>query len=104
MDEFFEIRVSGLRQQDLYKVSKTGADGLKAAEVLSVISDRAHELIQKQYDLLNGEIIPQLSKSGIDFLSEGDWTERQKRWLRTYFNRELKPIITPLGLDPAHPK
>ena len=103
LDEFFEIRVSGLRQQDLYKVSKTGADGLKVEEVLSVISDRAHELIQNQYDLLNSEIIPKLSTRGIDFLSEGDWTERQKRWLRTYFNRELKPIITPLGLDPAHP-
>ena len=48
LDEFFEIRVSGLRQQDLYKVSKTGADGLKAEEVLSVISDLGHELIQNQ--------------------------------------------------------
>ena len=83
LDEFFEIRVAGLRQQDLYKVSKTGPDGLKAEEVLAVISDQAHELIQKQYDLLNGEIIPELSTSGIEFLSEGDWTEKQRRWLRT---------------------
>ena len=67
LDEFFEIRVSGLRQQDLYKVSKTGADGLKAAKVLAVISDRAHELIQNQYDLLNGEILPNCQRAVLTF-------------------------------------
>jgi polyphosphate kinase len=103
MDEFFEIRVAGLKQQVEYGTGQRGPDGLSPSEQLSQISKTAHELVAEQYDVLNTHILPALSQADIHILLSGDWNQKQKDWIKNYFNRELLPVLSPVGLDPAHP-
>ncbi len=103
MDEFFEIRVAGLKQQVEYGSGQRGADGLSPAEQLSRISKTAHELVEEQYEVLNKQILPALAEADICILLSKDWNQKQKEWIKNYFNRELLPVLSPVGLDPAHP-
>ncbi|MBU0751454.1 MAG: polyphosphate kinase 1 [Gammaproteobacteria bacterium] len=103
MDEFFEIRVAGLKEQIKMRSQVAGADGMTAQEVFSRVKVEAHELIAAQYELFNGTILPALEKEGIVFLRRNLWTEEQSAWIRDYFFREVMPVLTPIGLDPAHP-
>jgi len=103
MDEFFEIRVSGLRARAQSVVSSEGVDGLTPNIALEKISERAHSLVEQQYQILNDEVMPGLSDHGIRFLARSEWTEEQKKWLKSYFKREVLPILTPIRLDPTHP-
>ena len=103
LDEFFEIRVAGLKQQEAYGATQRGPDNYSPTEQLQRISSRAHELADEQYRIFNDELVPALSLQGIRFLDQADWNERQRTWLKRYFNRELAPILSPVGLDPAHP-
>ncbi|MDR1935102.1 MAG: polyphosphate kinase 1 [Candidatus Accumulibacter sp.] len=103
LDEFFEIRVAGLREQvKLHSVSLT-PDGLSAQGALESISREAHAMVEEQYALLNREILPGLAAKGIAFLRRGAWDEAQFEWIRDYFFREVMPVLTPIGLDPSHP-
>jgi len=102
LDEFFEIRVAGLREQIKYKAAP-GAEGLPIKEVFSEVSRQTHDLVRHQYHLLNHEILPALSHEGICFLRRGDWNDAQRAWARDYFRREILPVLTPIGLDPSHP-
>jgi len=103
MDEFFEIRVSGLMARANTPYAADGADGMPPAAALEKISERAHKLIELQYQTLNEEVMPQLAENGVRFLERKDWNEAQQKWLKTYFKREVLPILTPIRLDPAHP-
>ncbi|MDR0781558.1 MAG: RNA degradosome polyphosphate kinase, partial [Pseudomonadales bacterium] len=103
MDEFFEIRVAGLKQQVEYGTSQRGPDGLSPSEQLSKISKTAHHLVAEQYAVLNEQILPALMHAGIHIPLSVDWNQKQKDWIKNYFNRELLPILSPVGLDPAHP-
>ncbi len=104
VDEFFEIRVSALKQQlKLATVGGIGPDGLSVLETLHRVRTRALELVDAQYELWNKTLRPQLRKSGIRFLMRDEWNARQRRWLQTYFEDEISPVLSPLGLDPAHP-
>ncbi len=103
LDEFFEIRVSGLKQMQAVGATQRGPDNFSPAEQLERISHLAHEIVDEQYRVLNDVLFPLLEAEGIRFLKRGEWNGRQERWLRTYFNQELAPILTPIGLDPAHP-
>jgi polyphosphate kinase len=103
MDEFFEVRVAGLIQRAELGVAPTEPDGLSPGETLAAIAQRAHELVAEQYRVLNQELLPALEAQGIRFVRRGDWNESQLRWLRRYFEEELLPILSPIGLDPAHP-
>ncbi|WP_440995501.1 polyphosphate kinase 1 [Arhodomonas sp. SL1] len=103
LDEFFEIRVAGLKQALEMGASQTGPDNRSVQEVLREIGSRAHEIVALQYELLNEELIPALNDTGIHFLRRGEWTPEQATWVREYFYRSLLPILSPLGLDPAHP-
>ncbi|GAB4352383.1 MAG: polyphosphate kinase 1 [Gammaproteobacteria bacterium] len=103
MDEFFEIRVSGLIQQVEYGSVQAGPDGLSPQEQLERISARAHELVAEQYRVLNEELIPALQDENIRFTKRAQWNDRLREWTRRHFNRELLPVLTPIGLDPAHP-
>ena len=103
MDEFFEIRVAGLRQAREMGVGAGGADNRTPQQVLREISERAHDLVEEQYRLLNDEVTPALAEAGIRFLRRNEWTPAQQKWIRGYFETELLPILSPLGLDPAHP-
>lgn len=103
MDEFFEIRAAGLRQQIKYGRETLGSDGMMPEQVLSEISRVAHEYIREQYDILNNVLIPEMEQENIHFVRRREWTEAQAEWVRRYFNEEIFPVVSPIGLDPSHP-
>ena len=103
LDEFFEVRVAGLIQRAELGSTQAGPDNMSPVEILNAISERAHQIVDEQYMVLNDIIFPELEKQGINFIRRADWNESQENWLRNYFREELSPILSPLGLDPAHP-
>ena len=103
MDEFFEIRVAGLKQQVKYGSVQAGPDNLTPLEVLKRISEIARDLVNEQYRLLNEALIPELAGEKIRILRRATWKPKISRWVKRYFNRELLPVLSPIGLDPAHP-
>jgi polyphosphate kinase len=103
MDEFFEIRVSGLKALAQSNVAGDGVDGMSALAALEKISRRAHRMVDLQYQTLNEDIMPALKEHGIEFLTEEQWNDSQRKWLKNYFKRDVLPILTPIRLDPAHP-
>lgn len=103
LDEFFEIRVSGLKQQVLHNIETRGPDDLSPRDQLDIIADQAHQLVEKQYELFNNVLVPELEKESIRFVRRTHWDTAQAEWIKNYFHRELLPVLSPLGLDPAHP-
>src|SRR3954449_7140296 len=103
LDEFFEIRLSGVKEQIKMGAAAAGADGLTPLEVFRQVAARAQGIVERQYRLLNEEILPALAKERIRFLRRAEWTPGQQEWIRDYFFREMMPVLTPIGLDPAHP-
>ncbi len=103
LDEFFEIRVSGLMHRAALEPMSSGPDGLSPEKALEQIAEEAHRLVEEQYRVLNEELLPELAEEGIRFLKRSQWDDRQAAWIRRYFISELAPILSPLGLDPAHP-
>ena len=103
LDEFFEVRVAVLREQTGLSELRTGPDAMPPAEVLTRIRERALTLVKAQYDFWNATLLPELEREGIRFSKRDNWTVKQKRWLQGYFRNEILPVLSPLGLDPAHP-
>ncbi len=103
LDEFFEIRVAGLKEQIKLGGIATSADGLTAQQTLKLVLEQTHQLIEHQYQLFNTDIIPALAEQGIKFLRRIQWNEAQQAWVKDFFFREVMPVLTPIGLDPAHP-
>ena len=103
LDEFFEIRVAGLMEQIKLGGIAASADGLTARQTLQLVREQAHQLIERQYQLFNKDIIPALAGQGVKFLRRTKWNEAQKAWVKDFFFREVIPVLTPIGLDPAHP-
>ncbi len=103
LDEFFEIRVSGQKQKLVMESVQAGPDNMSASETLEHISRCAHDLVDEQYRVLNEVLIPLLDKENIRFIKRGDWNTKQAKWVKDYFENELMPVLSPLGLDPAHP-
>jgi polyphosphate kinase len=103
LDEFFEIRVSGLMQRAEITAAPAGPDMAAPRDLLREISLRAHELVAEQYRLLNEDVIPQLDREGIRFVRRNSWNAAQREWLREYFDREIEPVLSPVSLDPARP-
>ncbi|WP_269913426.1 polyphosphate kinase 1 [Acinetobacter sp. HY1485] len=104
LDEFFEIRVAGVLEQltTLGNESYT-PDGLTPKQVLEQISKTTHEAIERQYRILNEEILPKLREEDICFLRRGELTPAQSQWVKKYFQEQVAPVLTPISLDPAHP-
>ncbi|MCC7258714.1 MAG: polyphosphate kinase 1 [Gammaproteobacteria bacterium] len=103
LDEFFEIRVSGVMQRAEVAGGPTGPDLMTPCELLREIGLRAHELVAAQYRVLNDEVIPALRAEGIRFARRSTWNASQREWLRDYFTREIEPVLSPMSLDPARP-
>jgi len=103
LDEFFEIRVSGLHAEIEAGSPAIGPDRMDAKLVFPQVSKEAHELVAMQYHLLNEEILPGLAAEGIRFLRRPEFAAAQVEWIKAYFFREVMPVLTPIGLDPAHP-
>lgn len=102
LDEFFEIRAATVRQAQDFGMP-LAADGIPHATLLKRIHDRAADLVDAQYRCWNEVLRPTLSENGVRVLHRQHWTARQTRWLRAYFRDEILPVLSPLGLDPAHP-
>ena len=103
LDEFFEIRVAGLKQRLELGSLTGGPDGMSVPDQLSAIHQRALTLVQDQYELLNQVVFPALATHGIQFVNARTLTQHQQIWLADYFAKEVEPVLTPLGLDPARP-
>jgi len=103
LDEFFEVRVASVLQMANIDPDAFSSDGLTPHEQLGQISAKAHELVEEQYHVLNNILIPELEEEGIKFVRRDKWTDVQRKWLLKFFNVELLPILTPVGLDSAHP-
>ncbi|WP_444999811.1 polyphosphate kinase 1 [Halomonas mongoliensis] len=103
MDEFFEIRVAGLKRRVAIGDESASFDGRSPRSVVAEISRVAHEQIERQYRILNEALLPALEEKGIRFRRRGEWTQAQRAWVRDYFEQEILPVISPIGLDPSHP-
>ena len=103
LDEFFEVRMAWLKKESQLNPHALLDNGTTPAETMAAAAAEAKKLIQEQYELFNQELIPALRQEGIFFYPRRQWTEQQRAWIESYFDRELLPILTPLGLDPAHP-
>ena len=103
LDEFFEIRVAGLKQRLELGSNQPGADGLSITEQLQAIHDRTRSLVDAQYACLNEVLLPALRHQGIELLARPTWNTDTAQWLERYFEREVEPVLSPLGLDPARP-
>lgn len=103
IDEFFEVRVGGLKERLEAGIHTTGPDNLGPAEILELINQRAHDLVTTQYQLLNTQLLPLLHDARVHLLKRADWNKAQKQWLHAHFEDEILPLLSPMGLDPAHP-
>ena len=103
IDEFFEVRVAGLKERAQADLASPYPDGRTPASLLKLIAQRCHALIDDQYRALNDELLPELANNGIRVLKRTELSANQTAWLRRYFKREVMPVLSPMGLDPAHP-
>src|SRR5262249_55176133 len=102
LDEFFEIRVAGIKQQVESETSDVGPDGLSPTETFNQIQRVAHELVAVQYELWNKELLPQLAKNRI-VVRVSELGGKRAAWARKYFQEEVFPMLTPLAVDASHP-
>ncbi len=103
LDEFFMIRVAGVKEQIFANVKETAADGLKAEEVLNKLSQEIHALVERQSCVLMEDILPTLKKKGIRIRDYPSLRKIQKQYLSDYFKEQVFPLLTPLAIDPSHP-
>ncbi|HQR11451.1 MAG TPA: polyphosphate kinase 1 [Casimicrobiaceae bacterium] len=103
LDEFFEIRIAGVKEQLRAKVTLSGMTLQEARELFTELGSGARALIADQYRVLNEQVLPALDHSGVRLIRRTEFTAAQKAWVAGYFEREVRPLLTPIGLDPAHP-
>ncbi len=103
LDEFFEIRVAGLKQQREAAGDFRNPDGLTPHQQLSQISARAHQQVERQYRVWRESVLPGLKESGINFVRSEELTPKERKWTARYFEEQVAPVLTPLAVDPAHP-
>src|SRR5467141_2335599 len=103
LDEFFEIRVAGIKQQIESETSDVAADGLSPTETFNQIQRLAHELVATEYELWSTELLPQLAKNGIRVRNVSELNAKRTAWARKYFQDEVLPMLTPLAVDASHP-
>jgi polyphosphate kinase len=99
LDEFFEVRAA----QHLLALRSDDHKGLYSVESFNQLSDGAQLLVAEQYKVFNDAVMPALAGSGVHVVAHGERNTRQKRWVKEYFEREVRPLLMPVGLDPAHP-
>jgi polyphosphate kinase len=103
LDEFFEIRVAGIKQQIESETSDVGPDGLSPTETFNSIRRVVSELVATQYALWNNELLPQLAENGIRVREVSQLSAKRAAWAHRYFQQEVFPMLTPLAVDASHP-
>ena len=103
LDEFFEIRVGGLKQHIEYSTGYKTADDIPPTQLLIEIKHQASRLVEEQYKVFNEIIIPVLAEQNIELIPRERWTPQQRAWIHKYFTDQVEPVLSPLGIDPGHP-
>ena len=103
LDEFFQIRVSGLREQLVAGVEVTSPDGMTPREQLDAIRARAQELVARQLQVFEKRVRPRLATDGLRIMDWADLKKAQRDELEEVFDKQVFPVLTPLAVDPAHP-
>ncbi|HEX4119537.1 MAG TPA: polyphosphate kinase 1 [Verrucomicrobiae bacterium] len=103
LDEFFEVRVAGLKQQVEAGVLSPGPDGLTPAETLRAVQERIRRMVDEQYICWREQLAPSLERHGIRFLKPAQLNEPDLKWIEDFYRREVRPVLTPLAIDPMHP-
>jgi len=103
LDEFFEVRVAGLKQQIEAKVSEKTVDGYSPPELFRAVTRRVRRLVKDQYACWNNDLLPALEASGFRFLTIPQLDESSRRWIEAFYRTEVRPALTPLAIDSAHP-
>jgi len=103
LDEFFEVRVAGVKQQIESDVVSRTVDGRTASETFRAVTRRVRAMIGQQYDCWNKDLMPALARSGIRFLKMRDLNAADLEWIQRFYRTEVLPVLTPLGIDSAHP-
>lgn len=103
LDEFFEIRVAGIKQQIESETSDVGPDGLSPTDTFNAIQRTVHEMVATQYALWRDELVPALAKNGIRIQDVTQLNAKRAAWARRYFQEEVFPMLTPLAVDASHP-
>lgn len=103
LDEFFEVRVAKLMRQARQMPNMTFDTGLTPEQTIAIVSQEAHRLVSDQYQLFNDTLLPALREQNVVFLKRATWNADQRAWIENFFDTELLPILTPIGLDVSHP-
>ena len=103
LDDFFQVRVAGLKEQVLAAVAVASPDGMSPLEQLRVIRARVEGLVDRQVGLFNRDIVPALAEAGITLVRADEVTKRELSQLHTVFRQQIFPVLTPLAVDPGHP-
>lgn len=103
LDEFYMVRVAGLKQKVANDIQDTGPDALTPHQVLNQISDEVNCYYHDIYELINNDLTPELSKAGIEFVGMQNLNKRDYEFIENRFREEIYPVLTPLAIDPGHP-
>ncbi|MGH8803431.1 MAG: polyphosphate kinase 1, partial [Polaromonas sp.] len=99
LDEFFEVRTA----PHLTAAQSNDQKGLYTAQSFKALSAATHDMVARQYALYNDELLPAFERQGIRIISHGARNAAQRRWVKNYFERQVRPLLIPVGLDPSHP-
>jgi polyphosphate kinase len=103
LDEFFEVRVAGLKQQVESDIVERSFDGKTSSETLRAIHKKVREMIEEQYRCWREELLPALAENNIHILDYEELTDADRTWVEQYYRANVRPVLTPLGIDPSHP-
>jgi polyphosphate kinase len=103
LDDFFQVRVAGLKEQVLAAVAVASPDGMSPLEQLKVIRTRVEGLVDRQVRLFNSVIVPEMAEAGIALVRASEVSKRELSQLHTVFREQIFPVLTPLAVDPGHP-
>ncbi len=103
LDEFFEVRVAGLKQQIESDVVERSIDGRTASESFRALHERVRKMMSQQFQCWREDLVPNLAKNNIRFLRPDELDAKRLAWLHEYYQQQVRPVLTPLGIDPVHP-
>jgi len=103
LDDFFQVRVAGLKEQVLAAISVASPDGMSPQDQLKAIRTRVEDLVKREVGLYNQAIVPALAGAGIEIIRGDDVSKKELSQLHTVFRQQIFPVLTPLAVDPGHP-
>ena len=103
LDEFFMVRVAGVKAQISSGYQNADASGLTPTALFTQLQEKIHKFVEKQYSCCQRSVIPALKKQGIVFLTPNEMDKKQQKYISDYFDKVLFPVLTPLAVDESRP-